>query len=167
LVAELTDNPFYRNPAARNRGVFLCPRFTLQVFPNIGVRPVNSTLHLVEDEVVRLNKRDRFRMQIWRGAERPPVVMFIGIPKNPAPDFYTCRLANIALRNYLHYKLPVPIIFHYSVWEGKARAFKVDFDLIGHPLRPLLTEAKYTKVSSDAVERVFHIPARYQPKESK
>jgi hypothetical protein len=126
---------------------------------------VNDHFHLVVDEVVRC-KRDRFRMQIWRGLDRPPVVLMIGIPGYPAPDFYTCRLANMAVRNFLHYQLPVPITFHYSIFEGKARAFKVDFSLIGHPLRPLLTEAKYTKVSADSIARVFHIPANLQPKES-
>jgi hypothetical protein len=124
---------------------------------------MDKVLHLVVDEVVRC-KRDRFRMQIWRGADRPPVVMFIGIPGNPAPDFYTCILANKALRNFLNYQLPVPIVFHYSVWEGKARTFKVTFDCIGHPLRPLLTDATFAQVNTDMVERVFHIPTRYQPK---
>jgi hypothetical protein len=124
---------------------------------------VNNHLHLVVDEVVRI-RRNRFRMQIWRGDGRPPVVLMIGLPGHPPPDWFSCRLATIAVRNYLHFQLPLPVIFHYSVWDGKARAFKVDFEVIGHPLRPILTEAKYAKVNTDVIERVFGIPSRYQPK---
>jgi hypothetical protein len=126
---------------------------------------VNNHLHLAVDEVVRC-KRDRFRMQIWQGADKAPIVLFVGIRGYPAPDFYTCRLATVAVRDYLHYQLPLPIFFHYSIWDDKPRAFKVTFDVIGHPLRPILTEAKYTQVDSQGIERVFGIPA-HQPKESK
>jgi hypothetical protein len=124
----------------------------------------SSCLSLVDDEVMTCY-RNEFRLQVWRGqgsshtgrSELQPVVLMLGIPGQPPPDWYTTRLAHIALRFVS--APPIPLFFQYSLLEGKPRACKVTFQVDGTHLRPLLHYPTYDKVDPAVLERVFCINA--------
>jgi hypothetical protein len=72
------------------------------------------TLHLVVDEVVRVD-RSRFRVRIWRDADLPPVVLTSQWKAQAPPEFYSSYLANLVLRSFLGYALPIPVFFELSI----------------------------------------------------
>jgi hypothetical protein len=83
--------------------------------------------------------------------------VFHQLPDQPAPDWYTTTLAMRVLREYLGYASPLPIWFHYSVVDGQERAFRVSFQINGHPLRPWFSNPVYAKVDPATIVRLFHL----------
>jgi hypothetical protein len=116
-----------------------------------------NQLALVVDEEITLNRKHRYRIQIWRGRDVQPVVLMIGVEGSPPPAWYTTTLATIALRQFLGFNLPLPIFFQYAVIDGAPRAFRVNFQISGHALRPWLSNPSYGKVDSATVKRVFNL----------
>jgi hypothetical protein len=114
------------------------------------------TLHLVVDELVPVDQF-RFRVRIWRQAGFPPVVLSSQVRGHPPPDWYSAYLANLVLRNFLGYALPIPVFFELSVWEQQTRAFRVRFETIGHELRPILQNPTHTQLKPSAVEQLFGV----------
>ena len=114
------------------------------------------TFHLVVDEVVPVDKF-QFRVRMWREAGFPPLVLSSQIPGHPPPDWYSAYLANLALRNFLGYRLPIPVVFELSVWDQQTRAFRVRFETIGCDLRPILHKPRYTPLKPAAVEQLFGV----------
>jgi hypothetical protein len=104
---------------------------------------------------------------MWRQAGYPPIVLFSQVPGHPPPDFYSSLLANLALRSFLGYALPIPVFFELSVWSEKTRAFRVRFETIGCDLRPILQKPKYTPLKHSAVEQLFGVKHDTLLKESK
>jgi hypothetical protein len=114
------------------------------------------TFYLVIDELVPARTM-HCRVRIWRHAGSPPLVLSSQVPGHPPPDFCTTRLANVALRSFLGYALPIPIFFELSRWKEKPRAFRVQFDTIGCPLRPILVNPQHNPVDPKALERIFKV----------
>ena len=114
------------------------------------------TLHLVVDEILPVDKF-QFRVRMWRQAGFPPVVLSSQVPGHPPPDFYSNLLGNLLLRSFLGYALPIPVFFELSVSNEKTRAFRVRFETLGAPLRPVLYNPKYTPLKPSAVQRLFGI----------
>ena len=113
------------------------------------------TLHLVVDEEVTHHK-DRFRVLVWRSADpRPPLVLLSQVQGHPPPDWYSSQLANLVLRSFLGYSLPIPTFYELSRWNGLTRAFRVTYDTIGCNLRPILTNPYYTPLDPEVIEQVF------------
>ena len=99
------------------------------------------TLHLVVDELVPVDKF-QFRIRSVRQADYPPIVLSSQVPGHPPPDWYSSLLANLVLRSFLGYALPLPAFFELSVLSEKSRAFRVHFETIGCDLRPILARAQ-------------------------
>jgi hypothetical protein len=99
------------------------------------------TFHLVVDEEVPA-WRFQYRVRMWRQAEYPPIVLSTQVPGHPPPDWYSSLLANLVLRSFLGYALPIPVFFELSVLDEKIRAFRVRFETIGNDLRPILRNPK-------------------------
>jgi hypothetical protein len=114
------------------------------------------TLHLVVDEVVPAS-RNRVRVRMWRRAGFPPIVLSSQVRGHLPPDFYSSLLANLVLRSFLGYALPIPVFFELSVLDETTRAFRVRFETIGCDLRPILHNPKYTALKPEAVERLFGV----------
>src|SRR6516225_7695494 len=110
--------------------------------------------HFVVDEIVAV-ARHRFRVQVWRGPGSQPLVLLTQVKGHPPPDWYNSKVANIALRCFLGYSLPLPIFFELSRWEGNLRAFRVHFETIGYELRPILLKPKYEPLNPQVIEQVF------------
>ena len=123
------------------------------------------TFHLVVDDVVPA-LRYRYRVRVWRQADYPPIVLSSQIPGHPPPDFYSSLLANLVLRSFLGYALPIPVFFELSVVADSTRAFRVRFETIGCELRPILRNPKYTSMKPTAVERLFGVTLDILLKES-
>jgi hypothetical protein len=114
------------------------------------------TFHLVVDEVVPVDKF-QFRVRLWREAGFPPLVLSSQVRGHPPPDRRSSQLANLVLRSFLSYALPIPVFFELSVWCEATRAFRVRFETIGCDLRPMLHKPKYTPLKPAAVERLFRV----------
>ena len=114
------------------------------------------TFHLVVDEVVPVDKF-QFRVRMWRQAGFPPIVLSSQVRGHPPPDWCSSRLANLALRSFLGYALPIPVFFELSVWCKATRAFRVRFETVGCELRPILHKPKYTPLKPSAVEQLFGV----------
>jgi hypothetical protein len=117
-------------------------------------------LALVTDETIRVaagTKEFSFGVKIWRGRGLPAVVMFIGQPNMPPPNWYTTTLAMRVLREFLGYSLPLPVWFHYWQDDGHAEACKVTFTVNGHKLRPWLSNPAYVSTDAATVEQLFHL----------
>ena len=115
-----------------------------------------TTFYLVVDEVVPIDKF-QFRIRMWRQAGFPPVVLSSQVPGHPPPDFYSSFLANLVLRNFLGYTLPIPVFFELSTWREQTRAFRVCYQTVGCDLRPILDRPKHTHLNPSAVERLFGV----------
>jgi hypothetical protein len=114
------------------------------------------TLHLVVDELVPVDKF-QFRVRMWRQAGFPPVVLSSQLPGHPPPDWYSSFLANLVLRGFLGYALPIPVFFELSSWREQTRAFRVRYETIGCDLRPILHNPKHTPLILSAVEGLFGV----------
>jgi hypothetical protein len=114
------------------------------------------TFHLVVDEEVPA-WRYQYRVRMWRQAGYPPIVLSAQVPGHPPPDFYSSLLANLVLRSFLGYALPIPVFFELSVFSKKTRAFRVRFETIGCKHRPILRNPKYTSLKPAAVEQLFGV----------
>jgi hypothetical protein len=118
-------------------------------------------LALVTDEIIRVatgGKDFLFGVKIWRGNGLPPVVLFLGQPDMPPPNWYTTHLAMLVLREHLGYSLPLPTWFHYWInHEERAEACKVTFTINGHKLRPWLSNPAYASTDAATVEQLFHL----------
>jgi hypothetical protein len=114
------------------------------------------TFHLVVDEVVPVDKF-RFRVRTWRQAGFPPIVLSSKVRGLPPPDLRSSRLANLVLRRFLGFALPIPVFFELSMSCDKTRAFRVRFETFGSPLRPILHKPSYTPLVPSAVERLFGV----------
>jgi hypothetical protein len=114
------------------------------------------TFHLVVDEVVAADKF-QFRVRMWRQADFPPLVLSSQVPSHPPPDWYSSFLANFLLRNFLGYRLPIPVFFELSVWDKQTRAFRVRYEAIGCDLRPILQNPNHTALKPSAVEQLFGV----------
>jgi hypothetical protein len=123
------------------------------------------TFYLVVDEVVPVDKF-QFRIRMWRQAGFPPVMLASQFPGHPPPDWYSEYLANLTLRNFLGYRLPIPVFFELSVWDQKTRAFRVRYETIGSELRPVLQNPNYTTLKPSAVEQLFGVTLDTLLKES-
>ena len=71
------------------------------------------------------------------------------------PDWYSSQLANLVLRSFLGYSLPIPTFYELSRWDGRTRAFRVTYDTIGCPLRPILVNPRYDPLARKSLEQVF------------
>jgi hypothetical protein len=114
------------------------------------------TFHLVVDEEVPA-WRYQYRARMCRQAGYPPIVLSSQVPGHPPPDFYSSLLANLVLRSFLGYALPIPVFFELSVLSEKTRAFRVRFETIGSDRRPILHKPQYTPLNPSAVERLFGV----------
>ena len=92
-----------------------------------------ATFHLVVDEVVPV-ARHRFRVQVWRCPDAQPLVLLSQVLGHPPPDWCSSQFANLVLRSFLGYSLPIPTFYELSRWDGRTRAFRVTYDTIGCPL---------------------------------
>jgi hypothetical protein len=108
------------------------------------------------DEEVPVD-RFQFRVRMWRQADFPPIVLSSQVRGHPPPDRRSSQLANLVLRNFLGYALPIPVFFELSVWCEKTRAFRVRFETIGSDRRPILHKPRYTPLNPSAVERLFGV----------
>jgi hypothetical protein len=119
---------------------------------------LTNHLCLIDDEeILFFHKKHRYRMQVWRGPDLQPVVLVIGIPGSPPPAWYSEALATRAIREFLGFSPPLPIYFEYDLYYGVAQAFRVKFEVSGHPLRPWLSNPTHDKVDPTAIERVFKV----------
>ncbi len=123
------------------------------------------TFHLVVDEVVPVDKF-QFRVRTWRLAGFPPLVLSSQVRGHPPPDWYSAYLANLTLRNFLGYRLPIPVFFELSIWDQQTRAFRVRYETIGCDLRPVLQNPSYTTLKASAVEQLFGVTLDTLLKES-
>jgi hypothetical protein len=123
------------------------------------------TFHLVVDEEVPA-WRYQYRVRMWRQAGYPPIVLFSQVLGHPPPDFYSSLLANLVLRSFLSYALPIRVFFELSVLSEKTRAFRVRFEIIGRNHRPLLHNPNYTSLKPASFERVFGVKLDTLLKES-
>jgi hypothetical protein len=113
-----------------------------------------SHFYMVVDEIVAI-ARHRFRVQVWRGANPPPLVLLPQVPGHPPPDWFSSQIANVVLRNFLGFSLPIPNFFELSRWNGQGRAFRVHFETVGYQLRPTLLNPKYEPLKPQVIEQVF------------
>jgi hypothetical protein len=114
------------------------------------------TFHLVVDEVVPVDDF-QFRVRMWRQAGFPPLVLSSQVPGHPPPDLRSSQLANLVLRRFLGFALPIPVFFELSVCCDQSRAFRVRFETFGIPFRPILHKPSYTPLVPSAVERLFGV----------
>jgi hypothetical protein len=117
-------------------------------------------LALVTDDIIRVAAGPKdflFGVKIWRGQGLPPVVIFIGQPEMPPPNWYTTYLAMKVLREYLGYSLPIPTWFHYWNNGVHSEACKVTFTVNGHKLRPWLSNPAYVSTDAATIEQLFHL----------
>ncbi len=112
------------------------------------------SFHLVVDEIVAVANH-RFRVQVWRSGDSRPLVLVSQVQGHPPPDWVSSRLANVVLRCFLGYSLPLPTFFEVSRWNRKTRAFRVSYETIGHRLRPILLNPKYEGIDPQVIEQVF------------
>jgi hypothetical protein len=110
--------------------------------------------HLVVDEIVPAAKF-QFRVRVWRRADSQPLVLLSQIKGHPPPDWCSSALANLVLRSFLGYSLPVPMFYEVSRWEGDFRAFRVRFETIGCELRPILHNPSWEPLDRKAVGKLF------------
>jgi hypothetical protein len=110
--------------------------------------------HLVVDEVVAVANR-RFRVPVGRRANSQPLVLLSQVQGHPPPDWYSSQLANLVLRSFLGYSLPIFAFSELSRWSGQTRAFRVTYDTIGCHLRPILVNPHYTPLDPKVIEQVF------------
>jgi hypothetical protein len=110
--------------------------------------------NLVDDEIVAI-ARHRFRVQVWRRADSQPLVLLSQVPGHPPPDWFSSRLSNLVLRNFLGFLLPIPNFFELSRWNGQDRAFRVRYETVGYQLRPTLLNPKYEPLNPQVIEQVF------------
>src|SRR5262245_4729065 len=106
------------------------------------MEPVMPEFHLVVNEIVALANR-RFRVRVWRSADSQPLVLLSQVKGHPPPDWRSSQLANLVLRTFLGFSLPLPIFFEVSRWNGAPRAFRVHYDTVGYHLRPILVNPHY------------------------
>jgi hypothetical protein len=111
--------------------------------------------HLVADEIVSVASF-QCRVRVWRRVDSPPLVLLSQVKGHPPPDWCSSSLANLVLRSFLGYSLPVPTFYEISHWEGQFRAFRVTFETIGCELRPVLVNPSYDPLSPKIVEQVFN-----------
>ncbi len=114
------------------------------------------TLFLVVDEVITFDKFP-YRTRMWRQAGFPPLVLFSQIPGQIPPEFHSSFLANFALRNFLGYRLPIPVYFELSDWGNGPQVARVRYETIGCELRPILQNPTHTRLKSSAVEHFFGV----------
>ena len=114
------------------------------------------TFHLVVDEVVPVDKF-QFRVRMWREAGFPPLVLSSQVRGHPPPDWCSAYLANLPLRTFRGYRLPIPVLIELSVWDQQTRAFPVRYETIGCDLRPVLQNPSYTTLKPSAVELLFGV----------
>jgi hypothetical protein len=114
------------------------------------------TLHLVVDEVVPVD-RSRFRVRVWRQAGVPPVVLASQLKNEPPPRYYSSYLANLVLRGFLGYRVPVPVFLELSIWQKQTRACRVRYETIGCDLRPILCNPKRTELNPSSFAQVFGV----------
>jgi hypothetical protein len=114
------------------------------------------TLHLVVDEVVPLHAH-RFRVRVWQGTESRPLALLSSVPGDVPPDWHSTAIANLVLRSFLGYSSVIPVFFELSRWEEKTRAFRVKFEIIGCPLRPILVNPQYDPINPQVIEQICKI----------
>jgi hypothetical protein len=114
------------------------------------------TFYLVVDELVPQRGR-QFRVRMWRQAAQPPLVLFSQVPGHPPPQVCSSFLANLTLRNFLGYSLPIPVFFELSEWTQQTRACRVRFETIGPEVRPILRNPQYTQSKISAFEQLFGV----------
>ncbi len=85
-----------------------------------------ATFYLVVDELVP-HRGCQFRVRMWRQAGLPPLVLCSQVPGHPPPSVCSSFLANLTLRNFLGYCLPIPVFFELSEWKQQTRAWRVRF----------------------------------------
>src|SRR5262245_60615895 len=112
------------------------------------------TFHLVVDEIVPVASH-RFRVRVWRRADSQPIVLLSQVNGGVPPDWCSSRLAKLVLRSFLGYTAVVPAFYELSRFDGKPRAFRVSYDTIGCPLRPILVNPKYVSLNPHVIEHVF------------
>ena len=112
------------------------------------------TFHLVIDEVLSVTSH-RFRVRVWRRADSQPLVLLSQVHGDVPPDWCSSALANLVLRTFLGYSALIPTFYELSRWDGQIRAFRVSFDTIGCPLRPILVNPRYDPLTQQVLERVF------------
>ncbi|MFI5387267.1 MAG: hypothetical protein ACHQ50_14245 [Fimbriimonadales bacterium] len=110
--------------------------------------------HLVVDEVVPV-ARHRFRVRVWRRADSRPLVLLSQVQGHPPPDWCSSQLANLVLRSFLGYSAVIPTFYELSRWDGRTRAFRVAYDTIGCPLRPIIVNPRYDPLDPEVIEHVF------------
>jgi hypothetical protein len=109
---------------------------------------------LVVDEVVPV-VRHRFRVRVWRRADSRPLVLLSQIQGDVPPDWCSSAIANLVLRSFLGYSAVIPTFYELSRWDGQIRAFRVSYETIGCPLRPILVNPHYDPLDPKVIERVF------------
>jgi len=112
------------------------------------------TFHLVVDEVVPV-ARHRFRVRVWRRADSRPLVLLSQVQGDVPPDWCSSQLANLVLRSFLGYSAVIPAFYELSRWDGRTRAFRVTYDTIGCPLRPILVNPRYDPLDPEVIEHGF------------
>jgi hypothetical protein len=112
------------------------------------------TFHLVVDEVVPAHKF-QFRVRMWRQSGFPPLVLSSQVPPHPPPDWFSSYLANLVVRSFLGYALPIPVFFELSVLNEQTRVFRVRFETIGCDFRPILQKPKHTALQTSSFEQVL------------
>ena len=112
------------------------------------------TFHLVVDEVVPVASH-RFRVRVWRRVDSRPLVLLSQVQGDVPPDWCSSAIANLVLRSFLGYSAVIPTFYELSRWDGQIRAFRVSYDTIGCPLRPILVNPRHDPVDPEVLERVL------------
>jgi hypothetical protein len=100
------------------------------------------TFHLVVDEIVPV-ARHRFRVRVWRRADSRPVALLSQDQGDVPPDWCSSRLAYLVLRSFLGNSATIPTFYELNRWDCRTRAFRVSYDTVGCPLRPILVNPRY------------------------
>ncbi len=162
-------NPFRKEINFDERALTVHPRSCRATREESLMATKQKEMYLVEDEILEVGRSrtkgpHAYRVQVYRGMyegeELPPIVLMLAMPGNPPLVWYTTRLATMAWRQLLGSAMPLPKFFMYcwSLDEQPERlAFRVEFEVCGHPLRPWIREPQYKKLSPNLIERCFSI----------
>jgi hypothetical protein len=112
------------------------------------------TFHLVVDEAVPVSVM-QCRVRVWRQAGLPALVLSSQLPGQPPPDCYSSLLANIVLRSFLEYSLPIPFFFELSTQNGKPRGGPSPLRRPRRATPPGLPQSKVDALSFRGLRAVF------------
>lgn len=87
-----------------------------------------------------------YRMQLWRGKDERPVILFSQLPGRPSPKHNACRLFNKAWQGYLSFTRE-PLWYFHLYWTDPKEELSSAFD---PSTDPILESVQFTMIGLNA-----------------